>query len=435
MLRTLTQKVTFVTLIFLGLFVIAVAVVISNILVIRDAAAHLGEHTVEQVELSGQFNTDMFRGLAEALSYAHTHEPDNRDSARQEMRDAKTLSDQLAALDAQPDPYAPELVAENHQVQQRRVAMYNQFQPQVEDLLGAVESNNAEQITRALGVLNEQKGELEQLEEDSGSLADRSIAAATNAAATRVRVAIISVGVSFGILVLLVLGILILLQRRIVRPVKAVAAAAHDVAQGQLDQTLAVTGDDEIGDLQRTFNQMVQNLRSSRAIVAEQQRALTEQTADLERTLSELRESTTAQEQLNVTVRSLASPVVPVLEGILVMPLIGVIDTERASLLMQSLLTTIEQRGAQIVIIDVTGVPLIDTQVARTLLQVGTAVHLLGAQMVLVGLRPEVAQTLVGLGIDLAQIVTRADLQSGVSYALGRRGQRPGNGSWYGSNQ
>jgi rsbT co-antagonist protein RsbR len=229
--------------------------------------------------------------------------------------------------------------------------------------------------------------------------------------------------------VLLVLGALILLQRRIVRPVKGVAAAAHDVAQGQLDQTLAVTGDAEIGDLQRTFNQMVQNLRSSRAIVAEQQRVLTEQTADLERTLSELRESTTAQEQLSVAVRSVASPVVPVLEGILVMPLIGVIDTERASLLMQSLLTSIEQRRAQTVIIDVTGVPLIDTQVARTLLQVGTAVHLLGAQTVLVGLRPEVAQTLVGLGIDLAQIVTRADLQSGVSYALGRRGQRPADGA------
>src|SRR6266496_1213159 len=86
-------------------------------------------------QLSGQFNTDMFRGFAEAVSYARTHQPDNCDSARQEMRDAQTLLEQLAALETQRDPYAPELATERAQLQQRRVAGYGSIQPSIEDLL------------------------------------------------------------------------------------------------------------------------------------------------------------------------------------------------------------------------------------------------------------------------------------------------------------
>jgi rsbT co-antagonist protein RsbR len=114
----------------------------------------------------------------------------------------------------------------------------------------------------------------------------------------------------------------------------------------------------------------------------------------------------------------LSSPVVPLLEGILVMPLVGVIDTERAALLLSTLLTATERHRASMVIVDVTGVPIVDTQVARVLLEAASAIRLLGAQTVLVGLRPELAQTIVGLGLDLTSLVTRADLQSAVSYAL-----------------
>jgi len=78
-------------------------------------------------------------------------------------------------------------------------------------------------------------------------------------------------------------------------------------------------------------------------------------------------------------VQELSSPVVPVLDGILVMPLIGAIDSERTSILTQTLLTAIEQHRANIVIIDVTGVPIVDTQVAQALLQAARASKLLGA--------------------------------------------------------
>jgi rsbT co-antagonist protein RsbR len=80
-----------------------------------------------------------------------------------------------------------------------------------------------------------------------------------------------------------------------------------------------------------------------------------------------------------------------------------------------------QQHRASMVILDVTGVPIIDTQVARTLLETARAVKLLGTQTILVGPRPELAQTIVGLGLDLAGLITQADLQSGVSYAMAQR--------------
>ena len=103
------------------------------------------------------------------------------------------------------------------------------------------------------------------------------------------------------------------------------------------------------------------------------------------------------------------------------MPLIGVIDTERAAMLIESLLRGVEQYRASLVILDVTGVPIIDTQVARTLLDAARAVKLLGTQTMLVGLRPELAQTIVGLGLDLTELSTQADLQSGVRHAMRHR--------------
>lgn len=120
----------------------------------------------------------------------------------------------------------------------------------------------------------------------------------------------------------------------------------------------------------------------------------------------------------------LSTPIVPMLEGVLVLPLVGSIDTARAGQIMETLLEAIGQYHAQVVIIDITGVPVVDTGVANHLLQVAQAAGLLGAECVLVGISPEVAQTIVSLGVNLSRILTRRDLQSGVEYALRRTGKR-----------
>lgn len=118
------------------------------------------------------------------------------------------------------------------------------------------------------------------------------------------------------------------------------------------------------------------------------------------------------------TVQELSTPVVPVLEGILILPLIGFIDSDRAQRIMEGLLNGIVQHRAQVVILDVTGVPVVDTGVADHLVRAARAAGLLGAQPILVGIRPEVAQTIVGLGVHLHEIATRGDLRDGLEYAL-----------------
>ncbi|HEU5103649.1 MAG TPA: PAS domain-containing protein, partial [Roseiflexaceae bacterium] len=122
-----------------------------------------------------------------------------------------------------------------------------------------------------------------------------------------------------------------------------------------------------------------------------------------------------------VALQELSTPLIPISDTVLVMPLIGRIDTRRASQILETLLIGIQEQQADLAIIDITGVNLVDTQVAHALIQAARAVKLLGAQVVLTGLRPEVAQTLVSLGVDLSDIVTRGTLQSGIAYGL-RRG-------------
>jgi len=116
----------------------------------------------------------------------------------------------------------------------------------------------------------------------------------------------------------------------------------------------------------------------------------------------------------------LSTPLIPLSERVVVMPLIGTIDARRAQDVLDTLLQGIADSKAEVVILDITGVPIVDTQVANGLVRAAQAVQLLGARVVLTGIRPEVAQTLVGLGVDLSGIITRSTVQSGIAFALGQ---------------
>ncbi len=163
--------------------------------------------------------------------------------------------------------------------------------------------------------------------------------------------------------------------------------------------------------LEATVGDRTQSLEAALAEGAQRE-------ARLGQALAELQES-------RATIRDLSAPVVPVLPGVLVAPLVGALDEQRASAFAQQLLAGVEERRARTVIIDVTGVPLVDTHVAQTLLRAAGAVRLLGARTVLVGIRPEVAQTLVSLGVDLGAIPTYADLQEAVSEHLRASARAP----------
>jgi len=139
--------------------------------------------------------------------------------------------------------------------------------------------------------------------------------------------------------------------------------------------------------------------------------------------LEELREASETQVRLLEQVRLMSTPVIPLHDRILLLPLIGVLDSARTSLLTERLLEAVRQQRARVVLLDITGVPLVDTAVAQALLQSADATRLLGAEVVLVGVRSEVAQTLVTLGLNMEGLVTRANLQAGIEYALDRVGR------------
>jgi len=118
----------------------------------------------------------------------------------------------------------------------------------------------------------------------------------------------------------------------------------------------------------------------------------------------------------------LSTPVVQLWQGILALPLIGTLDSARTQVVMENLLAALVRENAEIAIIDITGVPTVDTLVAQHLLKTVAAARLMGAECIISGIRPQIAQTIIHLGVDLANVITKATLADAFSVALRRAG-------------
>jgi rsbT co-antagonist protein RsbR len=125
----------------------------------------------------------------------------------------------------------------------------------------------------------------------------------------------------------------------------------------------------------------------------------------------------TVREQA-ASLMELSTPLIPISDRIVVMPLVGTMDSQRAEQVLVTLVRGVVDRQARAAILDITGVSVVDSQVADALVRAAKAVKLVGAQVVLTGIRPDVAQTLVELGVDLSSIVTSGTLQAGIAYAM-----------------
>ncbi len=120
----------------------------------------------------------------------------------------------------------------------------------------------------------------------------------------------------------------------------------------------------------------------------------------------------------------LSTPVVKLWDGVLAVPMIGVLDSSRTQMVMEALLEKIVETGSELAIIDITGVPTVDTLVAQHLLKTVTAIRLMGADCIISGIRPQIAQTIVHLGIDLQGVRTKATLADALALALQQTGWR-----------
>ena len=118
----------------------------------------------------------------------------------------------------------------------------------------------------------------------------------------------------------------------------------------------------------------------------------------------------------------LSTPVVKLWDGILALPMIGTLDSARTQIVMESLLQKIVETESEMAIIDITGVPTVDTLVAQHLLKTVTAIRLMGADCIISGVRPQIAQTIVHLGVELQGVTTKATLADALALALKRTG-------------
>lgn len=214
---------------------------------------------------------------------------------------------------------------------------------------------------------------------------------------------------------------------RIIGALQAISAGEYAAAHALTE------GDDLLGQLERCVNDVTMDLqtldlsnREKNASLEAQQKALSEglatiaqQTATLRIQEAELEAKLATIDRQDRAIRALMIPVLEIDDGIIALPIVGVVDSTRASDLMTTLLTCIAARGVRCVILDLTGVEMIDTSTADHLLKVERAASLMGARCLLTGIGPEIAQTMVALGVDLTQVRTLRTMKEGLRDSRG----------------
>lgn len=199
--------------------------------------------------------------------------------------------------------------------------------------------------------------------------------------------------------------------------IQTLANRLRRIMQDQEVDMIDVDRRDELGVLANMVNRAAKELRNSRRLNTERQQ-------ELEARLAELHAAHETEQRLTRTIKELSTPILNIYQGVLLLPLIGVLDGEQASHAITTLLTRITQMHAQVAILDITGVPTVDTNVANVLIQAAQAAALLGTRVILCGIRPEVAQVAVNLGINLSALMPCHDLQAAIQQALLLTGDR-----------
>ncbi|MFL5801520.1 MAG: STAS domain-containing protein, partial [Roseiflexaceae bacterium] len=287
-----------------------------------------------------------------------------------------------------------------------------------QQLVAASADRSAAAVQRAVAAIHQLHVDTEELRNETDTVMGRDVAAVTDTVATRTTTTFYGIAGQLGIFVLLAFVMLLLLRRHIMQPITALSAAASAVAQGSLDQVVRVTSRDEIGTLQQAFNDMTVELRQKTQDLERQVAAATTAQIAAETARTATSEQLATIEEQRTVIREMSVPILPLTTTAVVMPLVGVLDSARLQTVQERVLQTLAQTATRHMILDITGVPLVDSQVAQGLLRVIQSARLLGTEVVIVGVRPEVAQTIVGLGIDLNGTVTRSTLQGGIDYAL-----------------
>ena len=193
--------------------------------------------------------------------------------------------------------------------------------------------------------------------------------------------------IGFGFLVVIVVLVAFAFARTLTRPIESLTVSAAELARGNLDTPINTAGRDEIGDLARSFSRMQQSLRE---LVQRQ----------------------------NDAIDALSTPLIPLHEQVVIMPLVGELDDRRLAQVRETLVQGLHRSAARVAIIDITGVPVLDHAVAAGLVRAARSARLLGAMVVITGMQPDIASTLVDLDLDFADVRAERSLQRGIDVAM-----------------
>lgn len=205
--------------------------------------------------------------------------------------------------------------------------------------------------------------------------------------------------------------------------VSAASVAAYDEALTEVK----VRDEDGFGELEHVVALFIDELRTTAARRDEAMRAMTEARAVLEEKLDTIRRQ-------QVAIRDLSAPIIDLWEGILTLPIVGTVDSQRAVDITEKLLQRINENNAACVIIDLTGVDVVDTMTADHLIKLVKSARLLGTYCVVTGIGPEIARTLVDLGVELHELITLKRLREGLQACLTHLRERRSISARWGQN-
>lgn len=227
-----------------------------------------------------------------------------------------------------------------------------------------------------------------------------------------------------GALLFLVLSSTIwLVATRFLRPIQALTGAAERVAAGERGAVqLKIRRRDELGRLASSFEHMAEEIGQAQTSLEATVQLRTQELQSAlaaQRTQAQvLQASLDEVQQQKALIAALSTPAIPIRHDTLVVPIIGALDGARAEQLITQTLTAVQRQRARTVILDVTGLPMLDEVAARTLLRLSEAARLIGARSMLVGITPEVAQTMVALGLSLQDLHTLSTLEAAIELVL-----------------
>jgi anti-anti-sigma regulatory factor/HAMP domain-containing protein len=406
---SLTGKVTLAAMIIVVLIIGAVAGTSWVVNGIRHSIEHLADHTIKRMTHADAASNYLSRAFAEAYAAGASGSRAKIAVARLYLAAARNELSRLS--DPETHDIADEILVEQEIIVQHYIRLADEAETTLLSLENAIIENDQEAISgynAAMIALVIQSG---QLADAMSSLGLKEFRETEEMLRSEIRTAHLVLSSASVVLVLTAVMALFLLRRHIVHPIEQLAEAAHTMSERRSVAPLRITSRDEIGRLQRAFNEMTEALAQQTRRLEEQITISEAARAGAEIARMHLQEQLATIEEQREVIRSMSVPLLPLTRTSAVVPLIGAIDSARLAILSNRVLQSVADRRFRYILFDITGVPLVDKEVAQGLLSIVHALRLPGAEAVLVGIRPEVAQALAPPGNALAEVTTYSSLE------------------------